>query len=236
MELAPGITCIGEREGGSLRTRGYVRAFLVEDGSDLTLIDTLGDSHPFLVLAAVRRLGRSITDLKRIWLTHAHFSHLCGLAALKRMSGATVASHEWEAGIIAGERKAERVSIVPKRPLAAYFPFQFAAALGIGTHEPCEVEEALVDGHEAGGLTVVHTPGHTPGHLAFWAEKQGVLLAGDAIVTWPEVAAGWDSFTLDEQARRESLRKLAALSPRQVGVGHGDPLTANAAETVDSLL
>ena len=107
MELAPGITCIGEREGGSLRTRGYVRAFLVEDGSDLTLVDTLGDSHPFLVLAAIRRLGRSITDLKRIWLTHAHFSHLCGLAALKRMSGATVASHEWEAGIISGERKAE---------------------------------------------------------------------------------------------------------------------------------
>ena len=236
MQLAPGITCIGAQTGGSRRTRGYVRAFLVEDGKDLTLIDTLGDDHPFLVLAAIRQLGRSITDLKRIWLTHAHFSHLCGLRALKRLSGATVASHQWEAGIISGERKAQRVSIVPKRPLRAYYPFQIGLALGLGDHKTCEVDEPLVDGHEAGGLTVMHTPGHTPGHLGFWSEKTKVLLSGDAIVTWPEVAAGWDSFTLDEQARRDSLRKMARLAPKKVGVGHGDPLTDNAAETVDSLL
>ncbi|MGH3023607.1 MAG: MBL fold metallo-hydrolase [Gaiellaceae bacterium] len=235
-QLAPGITCVGEQTGSSRRTRGYVRAFLVEDGKDLTLIDTLGDDHPFLVLAAIRQLGRSITDLKRIWLTHAHFSHLCGLAALKRLSGATVASHQWEAGIISGERKAQRVSIVPKRPLKAYYPFQVGLALGLGDHKPCEVDETLEDQQEAGGLTVFHTPGHTPGHLAFWSKERGVLLSGDAIVTWPELAAGWDSFTLDEQARRDSLRKMAALAPAKVGVGHGDPLAANAAETVNSLL
>jgi glyoxylase-like metal-dependent hydrolase (beta-lactamase superfamily II) len=236
VQLAPGITCIGEDAGGSRQTRGYVRAFLVEDGKDLTLIDTLGDDHPFLVLAAIRRLGRSITDLQRIWLTHAHFSHLCGLAALKRLSGATVASHQWEAGIISGERKATRVSIVPKRPLRAYYPFQIGLALGLGDHKPCEVDEVLEDQHEAGGLTVFHTPGHTPGHFAFWHADTKVLLSGDAIVTWPELAAGWDSFTLDEAARRESLGKMAALRPEKVGVGHGDPLERDAAATVDTLL
>jgi glyoxylase-like metal-dependent hydrolase (beta-lactamase superfamily II) len=236
VKLADGITCIGDQAGGSFKTRGYVRAFLVEDGKDLTLIDTLGDDHPFPVLAAIRQLGRSVSDLKRIWLTHAHFSHICGLAALKRLSGATVASHQWEAGIIMGERKAERVSIIPKRPYKAYIPFQLGLALGKGDHKPCPVDEALEHEHEEGGLTVLHTPGHTPGHVAFWSEKHGVLLSGDAIVTWPYLAAGWDSFTLDEAARRESLRTMAGLAPKKVGVGHGEPIEKNAAEAVNSLL
>jgi glyoxylase-like metal-dependent hydrolase (beta-lactamase superfamily II) len=83
---------------------------------------------------------------------------------------------------------------------------------------------------------VIHTPGHTPGHLAFWSDTHKVLLSGDAIVTWPELAAGWDSFTLNERQRRESLRRMAELAPEKVGVGHGDPIGVRAAEIVNSLL
>lgn len=116
MELADGIVAVGDE------SRAWVRAFLVADGKDLTLVDTLGDKHPFLILAAIRRMGRSVSDVKRIWLTHAHFSHLCGLRAMKELSGAKVCSHAYEADIVSGDRKAQRVSIVPKRPLKAYFP------------------------------------------------------------------------------------------------------------------
>lgn len=230
MKLPPELVPVGDR------TRGYVRAFLVADGKELTLVDALADEHPFLILAAIRRMGRSIADLKRIWVTHAHFSHLCGLTRLKELSGATVCSHEWEADIVSGDRKAQRVSIFPRRPLRAYIPFQLGLALGLGDHKPCEVDDTLADQYEQGGLTVLHTPGHTPGHLSFWSEKHQVLLSGDAIVTWPELAAGWDSFTLNERQRRASLRRMADLAPKAVGVGHGDPITENAADTVNSLL
>jgi glyoxylase-like metal-dependent hydrolase (beta-lactamase superfamily II) len=230
VELAPGIVVLGDRKWG------WVRAFLVADGTDLTLIDTLGDDHPFLVLAAIRRMGRSISDLKRIWLTHAHYSHLRGLAALKKLSGATVASHAWEADIIAGERKAQRVPILPRRPLRTYFPFQFGLAFGIGAHDPCPVDDTLAHEHQEGGLTVLYTPGHTPGHVAFWSEKHQVLLSGDAIVTWPEFAGGWDSFTLNQHEQRKSLQCMAALAPKKVGVGHGNPITEDAAERLNSLV
>jgi glyoxylase-like metal-dependent hydrolase (beta-lactamase superfamily II) len=230
VELAPGIWAVGDE------SRGWVRAFLVADGTDLTLVDTLGDKHPFPILAAIRGIGRSVSDVKRIWLTHAHFSHLCGLRAMKELSGATVCSHAFEADIVSGDRKAQRVSIVPKRPYKAYIPFQLGLALGLGNHPPCPVDDELVDEQEVGGLTVLHTPGHTPGHLAFWSEKHKLLLSGDAIVTWPEFAAGWDSFTLNERQRRESLHRMAALAPEKVGVGHGDPIEKQAAERVNSLL
>jgi glyoxylase-like metal-dependent hydrolase (beta-lactamase superfamily II) len=230
VELAPGIVAVGDE------SRGWVRAFLVADGKDLTLVDSLADEHPFRILAAIRRMGRSVSDVKRLWSTHAHFSHLCGFAAMRELSGAPVSSHPFEADIVAGERKAQRVSIVPKRPLRAYVPFQLGLALGLGDHPPCPVDAALEDGHEEGGLVVIHTPGHTPGHLSFWSEKHKVLLSGDAIVTWPELAAGWDSFTLNEKQRHESVRRMADLAPEKVGVGHGDPIVAQAADRVNSLL
>ncbi|MCD6029906.1 MAG: putative Zn-dependent hydrolase, glyoxylase, partial [Thermomicrobiales bacterium] len=82
MEIAKGIYSLGQRRGG------HVHAFLIDDGHDLTLIDTLADDDARRVLAALRRLGRSPADVKNIVLTHGHRSHLGGLAALKRMTGA----------------------------------------------------------------------------------------------------------------------------------------------------
>jgi glyoxylase-like metal-dependent hydrolase (beta-lactamase superfamily II) len=230
VELAPGIVSIGQKKGGR------VHAFLIADGHDLTLVDTLYDTDASVVLTEIRRLGRSFTDLKRIVLTHAHRSHLGGLAVLKRLSGATVLSHEWEADIVEGARPAQPVSIVPRRPLRAYFPFQFGSALGLGKHPPCPVDEIVKDGDAVGSLEVLHTPGHTPGHLAFHSADRGVLLSGDAIVTWPEFAAGWPSFTLNPVQHRASLHRMAALQANALGVGHGDPIMSGAADRVDSLL
>ena len=97
-ELAPGIYSLGHGKGG------HVHAFLLEAGGELSLVDTLFEGDARLVLDALRRLGRSAADLKRIAITHGHRSHLGGLAALKRASGATVYAHRWEADIVAGER------------------------------------------------------------------------------------------------------------------------------------
>jgi len=85
--LAPGVHSLGGTKGGR------VRAFLVEGAGELTLVDTLFPGDGGEVLAAVRSLGKSPRDVKRIVLTHAHRSHLGGLAALKRETGAQVLAH-----------------------------------------------------------------------------------------------------------------------------------------------
>jgi glyoxylase-like metal-dependent hydrolase (beta-lactamase superfamily II) len=230
VEIAPGIVAVGDDKWGR------VRAFLVLDGTELTLVDTLGKDQVYSILAAIRAMGRSISDLKRILITHAHFSHLGGVAALQQQSGATVCAHQWEADIVSGRRESQRVPILPRHPYRVYYPFQFGQAFGMGRHPPCEVDAVLSDGDPAGRLTVLHTPGHTPGHLAFWSEQEKVLLSGDTVVTWPDFAGGWPSFTLNEQDRRTSLRKMAKLAPQKVGVGHGDPITRDAAARVWSLV
>jgi glyoxylase-like metal-dependent hydrolase (beta-lactamase superfamily II) len=203
------------------------------------VIDTLFDVDAHRIIDRIRRIGRSVEDLKHIVLTHAHRSHLGGLATLKRMSGATVYSHEWEADIVAGERIAQPVTPVPMRPLRTYwrvYYLQFGAALGRGKHPPCSVDATLEDEDTVGPVRVLHTPGHTPGHLAFWWPERRVLFGGDAIATYPVFGPGWSAFNLNPTQHQVSLRRMAELDAEVLAIGHGDPITAGAAERVRSLV
>jgi glyoxylase-like metal-dependent hydrolase (beta-lactamase superfamily II) len=227
-QLAQGIHRLGHRAGGR------VSAFLIDDGGELSLVDTLFENDARLVLEAIGGLGRSVTDLKRIAITHGHRSHLGGLAALKRASGATVYAHAWEADIVSGDRRAQPVSILPKQSLKL-IPFQLGLRFNRPKHVPCPVDETLDDDDAFGPLRVLHAPGHSPGHLAFFWPDRSVLIAGDAIATWPSLCAGWTAFNLNPKQHAVSVRRMASLDARIVGVGHGEPITENAPDRVHAL-
>jgi len=230
MEIGPGIYSVSQEEGG------HVHAYLLDDGTGLTLIDTLYDDDGKVVLAEIARIGRTPRDLKHIILTHAHKSHLGGLAALKKASDATVCSHEWEVDIIAGRRTATRVSPIPRRPLAVY-KLQLGLALGLGSHTPCGVDRQLKAGDRVGPLEVMPTPGHTPGSLSFWWPDRRALFAGDVIATWPEFAPGWPGLTLDNAQNLRSARQLTDFGQAEIlGIGHGEPITHEAAARIRELL
>ena len=106
MQIAPGLYSMSQWKGG------HVHAYLVDDGGSLTLIDTLFNTDASVVLDEIARAGKQITDLKHIIITHAHRSHVGGVATLKNLSRARVYSHEWEEGIIAGQRKATSVRLL----------------------------------------------------------------------------------------------------------------------------
>jgi glyoxylase-like metal-dependent hydrolase (beta-lactamase superfamily II) len=242
MEIAPGVYSI-RQTGRNAYPSGYSHAYLLNDGTELTLIDTLGDTDGRLVLEQLRKLDQPVTNLRRIVLTHAHRSHIGGLARLKSLSGATVYSHAWEAEIISGKRPALPVSLRPIRPLRVY-PQRLGLALRAG-HPPCRVDEHLRDGDEVGPVRVIHTPGHTPGHLVFYWPDRQALFTGDSIVTWPRLGTGWPGFQLDEIQFRDSLRymeesvlNMAVHDPpvAVIGVAHGEPITRGASERLHSLV
>ena len=87
--VAEGVYSLSQRSGGR------VHAFLIDDGKTLTLIDAMWDTDGAPVLRAISEIGRKISDLKNIIVTHAHRSHIGGLAALKKLSGAKVWAHKW---------------------------------------------------------------------------------------------------------------------------------------------
>ncbi len=229
MELAPGVYSLGVRKGFA------THAFLIVSDEELTLIDTLFDADARVILDQISAIGRNVGDLKHIVLTHAHRSHLGGLATLKRMSGATVYSHAWEADIIAGERVAQQVSWRPQDPLITYH-FQIGNNINISRHTPCAVDRFLQDGDRVGPLTVVHTPGHTPGHLAFWLPVPRILFCGDAVVTSPRFMAGWPAFVINKTQHAASLQKMAGYDAEILAFGHGEPITQAGAARLRTLI
>jgi glyoxylase-like metal-dependent hydrolase (beta-lactamase superfamily II) len=92
------------------------------------------------------------------------------------------------------------------------------------------VSRSLRDGDEVGGFAVIETPGHTPGHLAFWRERDRVLVLGDVLfhrnpLTMRHgLSVPFELATFDPRMNRAATRRLAALKPAVVCFGHGEPL------------
>ena len=92
------------------------------------------------------------------------------------------------------------------------------------------VDRVLHEGDEAAGFTVLEVPGHSPGHVAFWRERDGVLILGDVINNL-NILTGVPGLhepplfvAADPAENRRSARRLAGLEPRVMLFGHGAPL------------
>jgi hydroxyacylglutathione hydrolase len=98
------------------------------------------------------------------------------------------------------------------------------------TGPPHPVARALVEGDEVAGFTVLESPGHSRGHLAYWRESDRVLILGDVLnnmnvmTAVPGLHEPPAIFTPDPARNRESARRLAALRPALTCFGHGAPL------------
>jgi hydroxyacylglutathione hydrolase len=98
------------------------------------------------------------------------------------------------------------------------------------TGPPHPVARALVEGDEVAGFTVLESPGHSRGHVAYWREADGVLILGDVLNNMnlltgrPGLREPPAVFTADPARNRRSARRLAELRPRLACFGHGPPL------------
>ncbi len=201
--------------------------YLLIDPQGLTLIDAgLPGSHR-KILRYLAGLGYAPGDLKRILITHADFDHVGGLAPLKAATGARVFASPAEAQAMA-EGHASR----PLKPRSAITRLLFDLMAGLFKPAPVKVDEMLVDGQifpVLGGLRVVETPGHTPGHISLFAPSAGILFCGDSIVSGEAGLRGSTGANNWDQAKSdESVRKQAALGVRILCSGHG-PVVMDAA-------
>src|SRR4051794_31582845 len=92
------------------------------------------------------------------------------------------------------------------------------------------VARTLAEGDAVADFTVLEVPGHAPGHIALWRERDRVLVLGDVATNgsvWtglPGLREPPPMFTPDPARNRESARRLAALNPELVCFSHGGPL------------
>ena len=203
---------------------GFVNLYLVSDEDGITVVDTgLGGLAPGII-AAADELGAPIV---RIALTHAHGDHAGSLDALhEALPDAEVVLGARESRLLEEERRLD-----PDEPEAK--------VRGNWPTLETPPDRTVVDGDAVGSLRVVFTPGHTPGHVAYVDERDGTLIAGDALQTQGGVAvAGKPTLlfpfmamgTWHKPTAVESARKLRALDPSRLAPGHGKVLERPAAK------
>lgn len=194
--------------------------YLIIDSDGLTLIDSGIPGSEKKILKYITNLGHGVTELKRILITHADFDHIGGLAAIKKVSGARVYASQIEAEAIGIGRSSRQL-----KPEKLQLKIMYALANRYAKTIPVQVDEFLVGDQMLdvlGGLRVVDTPGHTPGHLSFFAPSANILFVGDSIVSDDNgLYRSVVDNTWDHTQAIESVRKQAVLGASIVCPGHG---------------
>jgi glyoxylase-like metal-dependent hydrolase (beta-lactamase superfamily II) len=207
--------------GHQLTRFGLVNCYLVRESDSFTLIDTTVAGGARRIIDAARAIAQE--PIARLLLTHAHGDHIGSLDALAAALG--------QPQVAIGKREAR---LLPKKP---------AQDRSLDPGEPqCKVKGSLPgavtapthllsDAELYGSLRVVGTPGHTPGHMSYFDERDGTLYAGDALVTvGGEVnVSGFGPWyfplpalaTWHRPTALASARRLLDLPIRRYAAGHG---------------
>jgi glyoxylase-like metal-dependent hydrolase (beta-lactamase superfamily II) len=213
-------------EGVHVVAMGRTNAYLIEGEDGLTLVDAGFPGKEAAVFSAIRELGRSLDQLKHLVLTHGHPDHIGSAAAIVRETGAKTYMHPLDIPF------AETGG--PFRPMtpAPGLLRQVMCRLMYDYNErvaPIAIDEPLTAGVTlpiAGGIDVIHVPGHCAGQVALFWRPGRMLFAADVFMN--VMGLGDPLGFEDLEEGRASQGKLAGLSFDAVGFGHGKTITVDA--------
>ncbi|MBI5666926.1 MAG: MBL fold metallo-hydrolase [Chloroflexi bacterium] len=200
--------------------------FLVREADGFTLVDTGLKGSEQAILQAAREHGAPI---RRILLSHAHTDHVGSLDALHTLlPDAEVAISARDARFLTGDRSLDadepQVLLRGGYPICATTPTRLLTA-----------------GERIGSLEVIASPGHTPGHVAFFDHRDRTLIAGDAYSTKAGITTGGTLrllfpfpalATWHKPTAIDSAERLRDLQPARLAVGHG-PVLVNPIEAME---
>lgn len=211
---------------------GYANAVLLRHKGELTLIDTGFADKEQIVFDAIHRLGHKESDLKHVVLTHAHPDHLGSAGAILKRIRATTWIHEADAEI--ARRGGPFRSMTPAKGLLQRVLFRIVWKPGSSV-APVSIDKLLRDGDTipvAGGLKVIHIPGHCAGQVGLLWQGSRLLIAADAGSNMLGVS---DPLGFEDEAEgHRSQAKLAEQDFDAIAFGHGSAITARASERVRS--
>ena len=192
----------------AISTKGVVKSFLLDAADRVILVDTgASDADADIIMDAIKDMGHEHADLKLCVLTHRHGDHTGGLKKLKKTLKFEVMAHELDMPAI-------------------------QKSSGYDVEHVVKGGERLPD---CGGINILHTPGHTAGHISLHLPQKKTLIAGDAIVSAGEhLVVSPTYLSSDPDAASESVKRLIAmnLDLERILVGHGDDVYEGASNNL----
>jgi glyoxylase-like metal-dependent hydrolase (beta-lactamase superfamily II) len=218
-------------DGAWLVPLGVVNSVLLEgDDGGLVLVDAGFPNHEDAIFSAIDNVGRRPEDLKHLVCTHAHPDHIGSAAAVVKRTNAITWMHTVDVPIseTGGPFRAMRPS--PGLIQRIGFRIFWRPDDRVG---PLRIDEQMQDGDTlpiAGGLDVIHTPGHSAGHVSLLWHPGRLLIVGDV---GSNVAGISDPLGFEDREQgRRSQSRIASLQFEAAAFGHGRAISHNAAEQI----
>jgi len=206
--------------------RGALYPVLTWDENELVLIDTALPGQTELLREAVSQAGFALEKITKVILTHQDMDHI-GNAKVLAGLGAETLAHEYEAPYISGEITSLRITEMERR-LHEMNEGERAFLERMKAGAPyfyVKVDRLLSDGellNFCGGIQVIHTPGHSPGHISLWLKGSNIMVAGDAALVSDGVLTGFDpNFNFDNPQADVSFQNMNGIGSAAVVCYHG---------------
>ncbi|MBN6185621.1 MBL fold metallo-hydrolase [Aneurinibacillus sp. BA2021] len=235
MKVANGVDAI------KLSIQGYdLYPTVVWNGEEAVLIDAGMPGQWEAIQAAMNEAGVPVEKLKAVLLTHQDLDHIGSVPDILQACShpIDVYAHELDRPYIEGalpliktdlsRMSKEQQDALPEGMRSLY-----------ANPPKAKITKTLADGEElpyCGGIQVITTPGHTPGHCSFYVKQSRTLIAGDAMICARGMLRGpVQQTTLDMEKALRSLRKLPAFDVDTVICYHGGVCSTNIQEQLTRL-
>jgi len=211
---------------------------LIRDEQDTILVDCGYPAFEARLQSALERHGLDLASVTKLIASHHDMDHIGSLAAIKRAyPGIRIIAHELEAPYIRGEQPSLR--LVQAEALFDQMPEESKPGARkfmdmLRTIEPAPVDVTVADGEVldwCGGIEIVRTPGHMPGHTSLYLPSCATLVAGDAVVIEEgRLELANPQFTLDMEEAIGSVRRLLEYEIERLICYHGGLFAGDAKE------
>jgi hydroxyacylglutathione hydrolase len=223
-EIADGVWVV--RGGFPSKT---MNVYFVRDGAGVLVFD----AGIAAMTDAVAFFGAQLGGITRVVLGHGHPDHRGVAPGL----GVPVLCHPAERVDAEGDGGRHYFDL---SQLSPHGRVVLGAMLPVWDGGPVPIAETVEEGDDVAGFRVVALPGHAPGLIGLWRERDRLALVSDCFYTLdPQTGLHGHArvphraFNHDTEQARASIRKLAALEPAHAWAGHADPLTGDVAAQLE---
>ena len=213
---------------------------LIWDEDVMILVDAGFPGLEQQIQEAIEKAGVSFDRLNKVILTHQDIDHVGSLPEIlaKSKHKIDVLAHEIEKPYIEGDKPLIKSDPARRAKLFESMPEEQRKRLEAVFSNPpkAKVDITFGDGEEleyCGGIIIIATPGHTPGHICLYHKQSKTLVTGDALsVTDGQLSGPNPLATFDIDEANKSLKKLARYDIENVICYHGGVFRENAQQRI----